>query len=457
MAKFLQRSRIQAPIEAVFGWHERRDAFERLAPPWEDVRIEKLEGIARGDRVVLTQKNGPLRTRWIAVHGDLKPPYEFRDFQLHGPFARWEHVHRFVPDGDQACYLEDDIDYTLPVGNLGDAVAGNLVESRIRQAFAYRHAVTVADLEAIHRAALPPMRILLSGANGLIGRALRPFLTCAGHTVVALTRSPSRPSDIGWDPAAGELDAAKLEGFDAVIHLAGESIASGRWNAARKARIRDSRVAGTQLLAARLAALPAPPQTFISASAIGYYGDRPGELLTESSEPGDGFLAEVCSAWEAATQPVAEAGSRVVLARFSAVYSLLGGALAKMLPPFAAGVGGRLGSGRQTMSWIALDDVVGALYHALATPAMHGPMNVVSPHAVTNAELTRRLAAVLQRPAIAPAPKAALKLALGEMAEELLLADQRVEPGALRDAGYAFRFPELEGALRHLLGRRELS
>lgn len=457
MAKFLQRSRIAAPVETVFDWHTRHDAFERLAPPWEEVRIQKLEGIARGDRVELTQKNGPLRTRWVAVHGDLKRPFEFRDFQLEGPFARWEHVHRFVPDGDDACFLEDDIDYTLPAGSLGDAVAGRMVENRILQAFAYRHAVTVADIEAIQAAALPPMRILLSGATGLIGGALRPFLTCAGHTVVALTRSPKQAGEIGWEPATGKLDATALEGFDAVIHLAGESIAAGRWNPARKARIVSSRVDGTRLLAEAVAGLSNPPQTFLSASAIGYYGDRPGELLTETSEPGSGFLAETCTAWEAAARPAAEAGIRVVHPRFGAVLSSSGGALAKMLPPFVMGAGGRLGSGRQAMSWIALDDVVGALYHLLATPALAGPVNLVAPHAVTNAEMTRRLAEVLRRPAIAPAPAAGLKLALGEMANELLLADQRIEPAALTAAGYAFRFPELDGALRHLLGRRQWS
>jgi len=406
--------------------------------------------------VVLSQKLGPLRTRWVAVHGDLNAPFEFRDFQLEGPFARWEHVHRFVPDGDDACLLEDEIDYRLPFGPLGDAAAGRMVAARIGQAFAYRHAVTVADLEAIRAAALSPLRILLSGANGLLGSALRPFLTCAGHTVVALTRSPRHRDDIGWEPSTGRLDASDLEGFDAVIHLAGESIAAGRWNAARKARIETSRTVGTRLLAERLASLTKPPQTFLSASAIGFYGDRPGELLTEASAPGSGFLTDVSLGWEAATSPASDAGIRVVHARFGVVLSLLGGALAKMLPAFRAGAGGRLGSGRQAVSWIALDDVVGALYHALATPSLAGPVNVVAPHAVTNAELTRRLAAVLHRPALAPAPAAALKLALGEMAEALLLADQRVEPAALTAANYAFRFPDLETALRHLLGRRKL-
>jgi uncharacterized protein (TIGR01777 family) len=298
------------------------------------------------------------------------------------------------------------------------------------------------------------MNVLISGATGLIGSALIPELEGGGHRVIRLSRSRSSAEDtIRWDPASGTLDPSRLGGIDAVVHLAGESIAQGRWTPEKKRRIMESRRVGTRLLAETLAGLSEPPEVMVSASAVGYYGDRGNELLREESEPGSDFLAEVCKAWEAAADPAREAGIRVVHPRMGIVLSTKGGALGRTLPIFKLGGGGRIGSGRQWWSWVALDDVVGIIIHALTERSVEGPVNVGSPNPLTNAEYTKVLGKVLNRPTIFPLPARAARLVLGELADALLLASQRMEPAKLKETGYEFRHPELEGALRHLLGR----
>jgi uncharacterized protein (TIGR01777 family) len=295
------------------------------------------------------------------------------------------------------------------------------------------------------------MKILVSGSHGLVGSALIPELKKKGHQVAPLVRQTPRDGEVFWNPEEGKLDAAALAGFDAVIHLAGEGIASKRWTAGQKARILDSRVRGTTLLAETLAGLPAPPKMFLSASAIGYYGNRGGEALTEESPPGSDFLANVCQAWEGATQPAVRKGIRVVLLRTGIVLSPAGGALAKMLPPFKMGVGGNLGNGKQFMSWISLDDEIGAILHALETNPLRGPVNLVCPKAVTNAAFTKAMGRALKRPTLLPMPAFAARLAFGEMADALLLSSARVEPKRLLTSNYRFRFPDLDEALKHLL------
>ncbi len=299
------------------------------------------------------------------------------------------------------------------------------------------------------------MRIVVSGSSGLVGSALLPALRAAGHQVSRLVRpgaSPA-PGDVAWDPGADRIDAAGLEGTDAVVHLAGASIAAGRWTAARKVEIRRSRVNGTQLVSETLTKLQRPPRVLVSASAIGYYGDRGDEVLRESSERGHGFLPAVCVAWESATEQAEKRGLRVVHLRFGVILSPQGGALRKMLLPFRLGMGGRVGSGRQYMSWVALDDAVGAIAHVLGIPALRGPVNVVTPRPLTNLEFTKALGRVLGRPTMAPLPAFAARLVFGEMADALLLSSVRVVPAALEGSGYRFRYPDLEPALRHLLGR----
>jgi uncharacterized protein (TIGR01777 family) len=299
------------------------------------------------------------------------------------------------------------------------------------------------------------MKVLVTGSTGLVGSALAPFLTSGGHDVVRLVRSAHGPGggEVRWDPAAGQIDAAGLEGADAVVHLAGENL-FGRWTEAKKARIFDSRDAGTRLLAEALARLARPPRVLACASAVGYYGDRGAEVLTEESAPGHGFLADVCRAWEAAAAPAADAGIRVANLRFGIVLSPHGGALHMMLTPFKMGAGGKVGSGRQFMSWVSIDDAVGAILHVLETGALAGPINVVAPDPVTNEQFTHVLGHALSRPTALGVPAFAVRAALGaEMARETVLASQRAEPARLLASGYAFRYPELEAALRHLLGK----
>jgi uncharacterized protein (TIGR01777 family) len=299
------------------------------------------------------------------------------------------------------------------------------------------------------------MHVLVTGSTGLVGSALLPALTHSGHRVTRLVRSQPRSGEaaVRWDPAAGTVDVAGLVGLDAVVHLAGENIASARWTPEQKAKIRDSRVKGTQLLCQSLAQLAQPPKVLVCASAIGYYGDRGAEVLREDSAPGSGFLAEVCRAWEAATEPAAQKGIRVVRLRIGLVLSATGGALKKMLPPFRMGLGGKIGSGQQYMSWIDLDDLVGAILHALTTEPLAGPVNGVAPNPVTNLEFTKTLGRVLGRPTLFPMPAFAARLAFGEMADALLLASTRVVPTRLSATGFTFRYPQLESALRHVLGK----
>ena len=304
------------------------------------------------------------------------------------------------------------------------------------------------------------MKIIVTGSTGLVGSALVRSLLAEGHQVTRMVRGDSQTfrapgtSAVSWDPEKGSVNAAELEGHDAAVHLAGEPVAGGRWTEEKKRRIRESRVKSTRLLAETLAGLTDKPKVLVSASAIGFYGDRGDEMLHEESASGEGFLSEVSREWEKATLPASQASIRVVHLRIGIVLSAEGGALAQMLTPFKFGLGGPIGGGRQYMSWVALDDVVGIIKHALTHEDVRGPVNTVAPQPVTNAEFVKALGRALNRPAVLPMPAFALRLALGkEMADSLLLGGARVEPARLKATGYQFAYPELEGALRHVLKR----
>ena len=298
------------------------------------------------------------------------------------------------------------------------------------------------------------MKILLSGSSGLIGSALRPLLTSAGHSVIRLVRGPisTERDSVAWDSACRQIDLTGVGELDAAIHLAGETVAQ-RWTTESKRLIRDSRTTGTRLLCESMAALPSPPRIIVCASATGIYGNRNDEWLDESSSPGTGFLASVCREWEMAAHPALEQGIRVAHLRFGIVLTRHGGALAKMLPVFRLGLGGRIGDGAQFWSWVALDDVLGVIQHLLSKDVPSGPVNVVSPNPVTNEEFTRTLGHVLNRPTPFPIPRAMVALLLGEMGREGLLASFRIRPQRLLESGYRFLFPELEPALRGVLGK----
>lgn len=456
MSKHLQRSLMPVGPEALDAWHARPGCFERLAPPL--MRPELLEShghIEDGATKRFVIRVGPFPIEWLAEHRNRQEGLGFTDFQVRGPFAEWVHDHRALPGPDGQAILEDEVRYRLPLGPLGALAQGHTAK-KLSQMFAFRHARTALDL-ARHApyAARPRLSVAITGASGLVGQALTAFLRSGGHEVWPLVRRPVRPGEsaIAWDPKAGTIEAKKLEGLDAVVHLAGENIGASRWSPQRKAEILASRIDSTRLIASTLASLGAKPKVLLSASAVGYFGDTEDRRVDENhTVAGRGFLAEVCQSWELAANAAREAGIRVVHPRFGVVLDPSAGALGKMLPIFKAGLGGRIGTGEQYMSWIGLDDAVGALHHALWTESLEGPVHLVG-EPVTNAEFTATLAKVLHRPAFFPVPIFALAAAFGEMGQALLLESQRVAGVRLAESGFALATPKLEEALMWALGQ----
>jgi uncharacterized protein (TIGR01777 family) len=453
----IERSTIlPQPPDEVYAWHTRPGAFERLVPPWERVDVvDRSAGIEDGARTVVRVRAGPTATLWTAEHRGHLAGRQFVDEQVSGPFSHWVHTHQFLPESG-GTRLVDRIEYAPPFG-LGAAAADLwLIRPRIIRLLAYRHEIIAADLADHGRyATRPRLHVAITGASGLIGRALSAFLTTGGHRVTALVRRTPRSGEARWDPDRRTIDTGALEGVDAVVHLAGENVGEGRWTAERKRRIRDSRVGGTALLASALAGMSPRPKVLVAASGVGIYGPQGDAVLTEESPvgPAGNFFVDLAREWEAAADLAERGNLRVSQARFGAVLSPGGGALAKLLPPFRAGLGGRLGDGQAWMSWVSLDDAIGAIHHALFSGSIAAPFNVAAPHPVTNREFTRVLAGVLRRPALIPVPAAALRLLFGQMADATILSSIRVHPAALERDGYRFRHPDLETALRYLLGR----
>ncbi len=441
---------VDAPRADVFAWHTRPGAFNRLSPPWQPMRVITEAASLKDGRATLALPGG---LRWVAVHqaDSYDPPRRFVDTigsdglaSLPARIAvRWRHTHEFEDLGDNRTRVIDRVETPVP-------------GSALRPMFVYRHRQLADDLAAHRLAAqhgLAPATIAVTGSSGLVGSALTAFLTTGGHRVIKLVRGTTTATDERqWNPE--DPDPELLAGVDAVIHLAGASIA-GRFTDDHRRAIRDSRIGPTRRLAELLAATAAGPAVLISASAIGYYGyDRGDEMLTEDSDRGDGFLADVVADWEDATAPAEQAGVRVVRVRTGIVQSPRGGTLRLMRPLFSAGLGGRLGNGRQWLSWIGIDDLVDIYHRALWDTALSGPVNAVAPQPVRNTEYTRTLAHVLRRPAVLPVPPLGPQLLLGEQgARELACASQRVIPHRLSQAGHRFRQPDLDQALRHLLGR----
>ncbi|HEY3502695.1 MAG TPA: TIGR01777 family oxidoreductase [Actinocatenispora sp.] len=457
MHTFRSEAVVDRPVDEVFAWHERPGALRRLLPPWEPITVvQEAPDLTEGAEAVL-RLSGPktITPRWVSRHTGYRPPHEFTDVQVSGPFAAWRHRHAFEPAGG-GCRLVDEVTYDLPLraGNW----AASVTEGRLRRMFAYRHRQVADDLAAHAAAGVPPMTVVVTGASGFVGGALAAFLSAGGHRVIRLVRrAPRVPDESAWDPERELIDAEVLRGADAVVHLAGASI-GGRFTDHHKESVRRSRVVGTRLLArtlARLRAEDSGPRAFVTASAIGYYGaDRGAEPVDEESGPGSDFLAEVCREWEAATGPAREAGVRVAYVRTGVVQSPAGGVLRLQLPQFWSGLGGRLGSGEQWLSWISLDDIVGVYHHVLTRDDVSGPVNGVAPAPVTNAGYTATLGRVLRRPTLLPTPAFGPRLLLGDEGAELTaFASQNVHSGVLVRTGYRFRQPDLESCLRHVLGR----
>jgi uncharacterized protein (TIGR01777 family) len=455
METFTYRSRISTSAKNLFKWHTRPGAFERLTPPWEDVEVlEKTGGIEDGSRVLIRTKIGPVPMTWLIEHRDYREGKQFCDIQIKGPFKHWEHTHTFVTDGPNSCFMEDNVKFLLPMGTLGELFGSDLIIRKLETLFEYRHGTLMNDINMHKKYRVKPMKVLITGSTGLIGSSMIPFLSTGGHSITCLKRGKSKigENDLYWNPEKGEIDTSKLEGFDAVVHLSGENVA-GRWTDEKKAEIEESRIKSTRLLSNSLSKLRKKPAVLVCASAIGFYGNRDDEILTEDSQAGKGFLAEVSKKWEAATSVARKAGIRVVNLRLGVVLSPRGGGLEKMLFPFRIGLGGKVGSGRQWMSWISIHDVIGATYHAISDDSLEGPVNAVSPNPVTNLEFTRTLGNVLNRPTFFSIPSLLLKALFGEMADETLLSSTRVMPAKLLWAGYEFQFPDLDASLRNLLGK----
>ncbi|MEM6364102.1 MAG: TIGR01777 family oxidoreductase [Planctomycetota bacterium] len=454
-SRYVAETTLPAAINDAFAYHERRGCLQRLVPPWESVVVEHSDdSLEPGSRVVLKTRLAGLPLRWHALHTELQRPRLFADVQESGPFAHWSHQHRFEAVDSERATLRDEVTYQVPLGPIGRIFGGGIARRTLEAMFAYRHRVTFDDLHLQTAVKLQPQTIAVSGASGLVGECLCSLLTLLGHRVFRITRGQvgSKCEIAAW----GQSDERdKLESVDTVVHLAGKSIASGRWNSSVKDEIRSSRVELTRQLCETIANCQKRPATLICASATGIYGDRGDESLTEDSAISDDFLASVAAEWEAACQPARDAGVRVVNARFGIVISPAGGALQKMLLP-AKLFGGALGNGKQYWSWIGLDDVVGGIVHAIATESLTGPVNFVAPNPITNRQVAVDLASVLRRKAIFPAPALALRIALGEMADALLLSSTKVLPEKLIDSGYQFRFTELKSLLRYCLGRERL-
>lgn len=455
MQIFEKESTFEIPADELFAWHERPGAFERLAPPWRTIRVLERQGTIRdGDTLAVETRQGPFRIRWRALHQDFVEGKQFWDIQTKGPFAMWRHLHQFETHEEESI-LRDRIEYSLRGGPLGSLLAGGRVRRELERLFRFRHRRLRRDLLR-HRkyAGERRLRIAITGASGLIGGSLAPFLASGGHEVHRLVRREPRAgeNEIRWEPAQGFLPSDVMEGFDVVVHLAGENIASGRWTPERKRAILESRTQSTSLLSATLAGLEDPPNTLLCASAVGYYDQTAPEPRTEESGKGSGFLAEVAEAWEAATEPAQRAGIRVVNVRMGAVLSPVGGALGKMLLPFKMGFGGVLGDGRQGFSWIGIDDLLGVFLYLMFREELAGPVNATAPYPATNAEFTRTLGTVLKRPTWARIPAVVVRGLFGEMGEVMLLQGSSVVPAKLLENGFEFLEPRLEGALQWELG-----
>ncbi len=473
----------------LFAWHERPGAFQRLAPPWETLRIlsdpHDAGGLRDGAHLIFQIRKWPAWITWEARHLGFEPGVRFIDEQVRGPMAFWRHTHSCLPAPGSGTgsvtgptsgtsIMEDALEYRLPAQALSGVLAGGFLRAELERMFAFRHARLRADLNrhAQMRAAGlgTGTRWAISGSSGVIGSALASLLTTGGHRVDRLVRGRARPErgEIFWQPGGspagtadggseasrGQVDQAALEGCDVVVHLAGEPVLPrglGGWAKGQREAIRASRVEGTRTLARAIGSLARPPRVLICASGIGFYGNRGDEELAEDATVGSGFLAEVSRDWEAACEPARQAGVRVVNLRIGAVLTPRGGALAGFLPTFRLGMGVVIGTGRQWMSWIGLDDLLGVIVHAASNDALSGPLNAVSPAPVRAGEFARTLAHVLDRPLMMNLPTFMLRAMMGEVADAAVWSCRAV-PDRLRTSAFRFQHANLERALRWELG-----
>jgi uncharacterized protein (TIGR01777 family) len=444
-------SEYSSSVEELFAWHTRSGAFARLNPPWNPVKVLfSSGGIENGTRVRLQAGMPPITFTWELEHSGFSENVQFIDSQVKGPFSHWKHTHSFSSRSSTTSQIHDAIYVRFPIGN---TFALPFLRKELARVFKYRADVLQKDLVSHAKwSSHPRLKVLIAGASGLVGTHLSAFLTTAGHTVFRLVRrTPHNNDEFEWHPEKGTI--AEIPPVDAVINLCGEDISQGRWNAGKKARLITSRIIPTQLLASKIKEGKIVTKSFISASAIGFYGSRGSEILSEHSPRGEGFFPQLAAQWEEAATSVESVGVRSLQLRFGVILSARGGALKKMLLPFLSGVGGQLGTGEQWFSWIALQDVLSGIEHILYDERASGPINFTSPSYITNREYTKALGKVVRRPTICAIPAMCLRLIFGELADEALLSSCKATPQKLSDLGYCFQLPEIEGALRFELGR----
>lgn len=443
----------------LYNWHSRFGALERLLPPWERTKIvSRTGGLDPGGRVVLKMRSGPIPFHYHAHHIENIPGKMFRDIQEKGPFSSWSHSH-FFTDTPTGSNLYDRVEYSLPFDNHLPSFLKTYVHKSLQQVFHHRESIISEDIKVHLRCSTKPLNILISGASGVLGRELIPFLTTGGHQVWTLVRRPPDRSknEIFWDPENTVLDTSQLPTLDAVIHLAGEYIGLARWSEEKKQRVIDSRVQGTTFLSRVVSGLAVKPKVFLCASAVGYYGDTKQTELEETEPQGADFISEVCGRWEASATAAEKAKIRTVFLRMGIGLTPRGGALERILDTSPLGFMRRFGSGNQYISWISTDDMISAMLHCLACETLQGPVNVAAPQPVTNAEFMRTLARVAQRPLLIPIPASLLKIVYGQMASEILLSGCHVSPRKLVESGFQFRHPNLELALKKLLGKDKIT
>ena len=463
MYKYTHETVVESDIKSTFDWFEHEGSFRRLMPPWEvaeEVRADDSLEVGSQRVFRFPAPGAPfLKMTWVAEHTAYDPPNHFADKMVKGPFWSWNHNHDLI-ENDGVTTVRDEVTYQVPfgpLGNLADTIMGGwLVKSRISKMFKARELRLQRDMKEHARfSQIKRKKILVAGSSGLIGTQLVAFLDTGGHDVWRLVRRPSKKGfkELSWNPDEGVIDSSEIEGFDVVIHLGGENIGDKRWSKKRKAAIVGSRRDSTTLLSDTISNLSQKPEAFLVASAIGFYGNRGDEILTEESTQGEGFLSETVIQWESYADSAREAGIRVINTRHGIVLSAAGGALGRMLLPWKLGGGGPLAGGKQWMSWISLDDQIYAINHLIMKKECSGPYNLTSINPVRQKEFSRTLGRVLWRPAFAPIPKFPMKILFGELAGPLLFEGQRVLPDRLMKSGFKFTHENLEGALRDCLGK----
>lgn len=460
---FIKRVEIPLPVHDVFNYHARNKAIDRLIPPWSLLNIIKRNnGLGNGETCILELQCGPLKLRWVARHFGYIQDQVFQDEMIKGPLKSWKHTHSFAPNKLGGCMLEDKIEYSLPYGFNRLYFLRNQLNKTLKEMFSYRHLILQNDLKLWDLLKENKgKRILITGSTGMIGSALIPLLEAAGeHKISRLIRPSSKYSDSGnssnfriWDPETGIITHKDLEGFDTIIHLSGESI-GGRWSKIKKKRIHDSRVKTTELLCDVIKNLKKPPSTLLCASAIGYYGSRGEEVVTEESMPGHGFLADLCVDWEDRAKSVESIGIRVVNARFGLILSPKSGILKLLALASFLKAGVTFGNGNNILNWVSIEDVIGGIMYAIDNTTMHGPINMVSPNPLKSSDFFEIISKIQENQISLKFGHKFMKLALGDFADTINESNGVVKPQKLLSAGYPFMSPSLEDAVRLLLGRQ---